>query len=280
MTLQSIRIGHSPDPDDAFMFYGFASEQVTIPGYRIVHVLHDIQTLNELAMGEDPLEVTALSVHGYLHLQDRYELLEVGTSAGRNYGPRLIARDPMALDELQGKSVALPGPYTTATLVARTFLPGIREVHMDFTEIMDAVASGQVHAGVIIHEGQLTYADHGFSLVADFGELFAARHGGLPLPLGVNCIRADLGQGLKTAVAGAYRRSVEIALRQRSAAVDYSLNFGRGLSKSLADQFVGMYVNSDSLAFNGELREAMAILRDAYWNVAGARAPALVATAR
>ena len=278
--MKPIRIGHSPDPDDAFMFYGFASEQVAIPDCRIIHVLHDIQTLNELAMGDDPLEVTALSVHGYLHLQDRYELLEVGTSAGRNYGPRLIARNAMPLEELRGKSVALPGPYTTATLVARKLLPGIQEVHMDFTEIMDAVSGGRVDAGVIIHEGQLTYAAQGFELLLDFGEAFAARHGGLPLPLGVNCIRADLGQALKTAVARAYRRSVEIALRQRSAAVDYSLNFGRGLSKELADRFVGMYVNSDSLEFNSELREAMAILRDEYWNAAGAHVPDLAAAAR
>jgi len=186
----------------------------------------------------------------------------------------------MTLDELEGKSVALPGPYTTATLVARKLLPGIREVHMDFTEIMDAVASGQVHAGVIIHEGQLTYADQGFNLLLDFGEAFGARHGGLPLPLGVNCIRADLAQPLKTEVAQAYRRSVEIALRQRSAAVDYSLNFGRGLSKELADRFVGMYVNSDSLAFNGELREAMAILRDEYWKPAGTRETSVAAAVR
>lgn len=264
--METIRIGHSPDPDDAFMFYGFASEQVTIPNHRIVHILHDIQTLNELAMGADPLEVTALSVHGYLHVQDRYELLEVGTSAGRNYGPRLIARSPMDLDDLAGKSVALPGPFTTTTLVARALLPGIREVHMGFTAIMDAVATGRVHAGVIIHEGQLTYADEGFELIADFGALFAARHGGLPLPLGVNCIRTDLAPGLKVAVAQAYRRSVEIALRQRSAAVDYSLHFGRGLSKPLADRFVGMYVNEDSLAFNDELRAAMAILKTEYWS--------------
>ena len=277
--MKTIRIGHSPDPDDAFMFYGFASEQVTIPDHRIAHVLQDIQTLNELAMGSDPLEVTALSVHGYLHVQDRYELLEVGTSAGRNYGPRLIARKPMSLESLRGASVALPGPYTTATLVARTLLPGIREVHMDFTRIMDAVASGQVSAGVIIHEGQLTYADEGFTLLADFGEWFSARHGGLPLPLGVNCIRADLGPALKTAVASAYRRSVEIALKQRSAAVDYSLNFGRGLSKELADRFVGMYVNSDSLAFNDELRRAMNILRDEYWDAARTHAPALAGAA-
>ncbi len=278
--MNTIRIGHSPDPDDAFMFYGFASEQVTIPDHRIIHVLHDIQTLNELAMGDDPLEVTALSVHGYLHLADRYELLEVGTSAGRYYGPRLIANGPASLESLAGKPVALPGPFTTATLVARTLLPGIQEVHMDFTRIMDAVKSGEVAAGVIIHEGQLTYADEGFTLLADFGELFGERHGGLPLPLGVNCIRANLGQALKTTVANAYRRSVEIALKQRSAAVDYSLNYGRGLSKSLADRFVGMYVNEDSLAFNDELRRAMAILKNEYWQGSEDQKKALAGSAR
>ncbi|MCF6287285.1 MAG: ABC transporter substrate-binding protein, partial [Candidatus Hydrogenedentes bacterium] len=145
--MESLRIGHSPDPDDAFMFYGFASEQVILPDHRIEHVLQDIQTLNEWAMGEDPLEVTALSVHGFLHVQDRYELLEVGTSVGRNYGPRLIANGDMALADLRGKRVALPGPYTTATLVARTLLPEIEEVHMDFTTIMEAVKSGDVAAG-------------------------------------------------------------------------------------------------------------------------------------
>ena len=265
--MKSIRIGHSPDPDDAFMFYGFASEQVTIPDHKIEHVLHDIQTLNEMAMGRDPLEVTALSVHGFLHVQDRYELLEVGTSVGRNYGPRLIARECKSLEDLRGMRVALPGPFTTATLVARKMIPDMREVHMDFTHIMDAVRKGSVEAGVIIHEGQLTYADEGFKLLADLGVLFSERHNGLPLPLGVNCIRADLSSALKTTVASAYRRSVEIALKQRSAAVDYSLNFGRGLPKSLADKFVGMYVNEDSLAFSEELQRAMTVLREEYWEV-------------
>ena len=264
--METLRIGHSPDPDDAFMFYGFASEQVTLPGHRIKHVLQDIQTLNEWAMGDDPLEVTALSVHGFLHVHDRYELLEVGTSVGRNYGPRLIANREMDLEDLRGKPVGLPGPFTTPTLVARKLLPGIEEVHMDFTTIMDAVKSGEVAAGVIIHEGQLTYGAEGFTLLADFGELFAARHNGLPLPLGVNCIRKDLSAALKSTVADAYRKSVEIAMKQRDAAVQYSLQFGRGLSTELADTFVGMYVNEDSLHFNPEITAAMDILKTEYWN--------------
>jgi len=262
--MKTIRIGHSPDPDDAFMFYGFASGQVEVPGHEIAHVLADIQTLNERAAGPDPLEVTALSVHAYLGLGDRYRFLEVGTSVGRGYGPRLVARAPHPLATLEGARIALPGPKTTATLVARGLLPAFREVHMDFTAILDAVREGRVDAGVLIHEGQLTYADEGLALVADLGALFTERHRGLPLPLGVNCIRADLPGFLGQAVARAYRRSVEIALTQREAAVDYALGFARGLPRELADRFVGMYVNADSLCFHDELRRALLVLRNEY----------------
>ncbi|MBW2314445.1 MAG: ABC transporter substrate-binding protein [Deltaproteobacteria bacterium] len=264
--MKEIRIGHSPDPDDAFMFYGFASGQVGVPGHEIIHVLDDIQTLNERAAGDDPLEVTAMSVHAFLELGGRYRFLEVGTSVGRGYGPRLIGLEPKPLDALAGARIALPGPKTTATLVARGLLPAFEEVHLDFTEIMGAVRDGRVDAGVIIHEGQLTYADEGFELLADFGVLFAERHRGLPLPLGVNCIRADLSKQLLDDVAAAYRRSVEIALTQRDAAVDYALQFGRGIDRDLADRFVGMYVNEDSLSFHDELRQAVHVLRSEYFN--------------
>lgn len=263
--MKKIHIGHSPDPDDAFMFYGFASGQVGVPGHEIVHVLEDIQSLNERAASDDPLEVTAMSVHAFLELGGRYRFLEVGTSVGRGYGPRLIGLEPKPLDALAGARIALPGPKTTATLVARGLLPAFEEVHMDFTEIMDAIRSGAVEAGVIIHEGQLTYADQGFELLADFGVLFSERHRGLPLPLGVNCIRADLPVALRDEVARAYRRSVEIALEQREAAVDYALQFGRGLDRDLADRFVGMYVNADSLEFHDELRQAVHVLRTEYY---------------
>ena len=262
--MNKIRIGHSPDPDDAFMFYGFASGQVEIPGHAIVHVLHDIQTLNELATGDDPLEVTAMSLHAFLDLDDRFEFLEVGTSVGRGYGPRLVAREARALDTFAGQRIALPGPKTTATLVARKLLPQFVEVHMDFSEIMGAVERGEVDAGVIIHEGQLTYADAGLALIADLGDLFGTAHGGLPLPLGVNCVRSDLDPTLKQRIAEAYRRSVEIAMAQREDAVRYSLEFGRGLPHALADTFVGMYVNEDSLAFSEDMREAVDILRNEY----------------
>jgi len=263
--MKKIRIGHSPDPDDAFMFYGFASGQVGVRDHEIVHVLEDIQSLNERAAGDEPLEVTALSVHAFLELGGRYRFLEVGTSVGRSYGPRLIGLEPKPIDALAGARIALPGSKTTATLVARGLLPAFEEVQMDFTEIMGAVRSGAVDAGVIIHEGQLTYADQGFVLLADFGVRFAERHRGLPLPLGVNCIRADLPTPLRDEVARAYRRSVEIALTQRDAAVDYALQFGRGIDRELADRFVGMYVNADSLSFHDELRQAIHVLRTEYF---------------
>lgn len=264
--MNTIRIGHSPDPDDAFMFYGFASGQVTVAGHEIEHVMLDIQSLNEAACGDDPLEVTAMSLHAFLDMNGRYEMLEVGTSVGRNYGPRLIANGKLPLEELKGKRIALPGPKTTATLVARKLLPTFKEVHMDFTKIMDAVRAEDVAAGVIIHEGQLTYADEGFTLLMDFGEEFGRRHGGLPLPLGVNCVRSDLSPELKTEIGEAYLQSVRIALTQRPAAVDYSLQFARGLKRDLADQFVGMYVNEDSIAFSDEMRKAVQLLKEEYWN--------------
>lgn len=262
--MREIRIGHSPDPDDAFMFYGFASGRVAIPGCEIVHVLLDIQSLNELARGADPLEVTALSLHAWLGLRDRYAWLEVGTSVGRGYGPRLVAREEKPLAALAGARIALPGPLTTATLVARGLLPPFEEVHVDFTRIVDAVRAGEADAGVLIHEGQLTWAQQGLVLLADLGRLFAERHGGLPLPLGVNCVRQDLEPALRRSIADAYRRSVEVALAEREDAVEYALRFARGLPRELADEFVGMYVNEDSLGLADDLRRAVSVIEREY----------------
>jgi len=273
MSLPTIRIGHSPDPDDAFMFYGFASGQVTLPGHKIEHLLLDIQGLNELAMGNDPPEVTAMSLHAYFDAEDRYALLEVGSSVGRGYGPRVVSTQPRSLESLRGKRIALPGTKTTATLVARRLLPHFVEIHMDFTEIMGAVKRGEVEAGVIIHEGQLTYHEQGLHLLADLGALFAERHDGLPLPLGVNCVRRDLPRPLREAIADAYRQSVRTAMTQRHDAVEYSLEFGRGLPHETADRFVGMYVNEDSLAFSDDTRRAIEVLRSDYLLPGGAVLP-------
>jgi 1,4-dihydroxy-6-naphthoate synthase len=262
---KTIRIGHSPDADDAFMYFGFASGQVTIPGFELENILHDIQTLNELAEGDDPLEVTALSLHAYFSLEHRYELLQVGTSVGRNYGPRVVALKPMSVDELRGLRIALPGPRTTATLAARGLLPAFEERQYDFDAVIGAVQKGEVDAGVLIHEGQLTYAQYGLHLIADLGQMFSARHDGLPLPLGVNTVRRDLPEEVKRAVAEAYRASVNIALTQRIKALEYSLSFGRGLDRATTDRFVGMYVNEDSLHFSEDIQAAVEILRTEYW---------------
>ncbi len=261
---RTIRIGHSPDPDDAFMFYGFASGAVSIEGCTIENILRDIQTLNLMAAGPDPLEVTAMSAHAYFGVEERYALLPVGTSVGRRYGPRVVARRPMTIDELEGLRVALPGPLTTATLVARGLLPSFEEKHVAFTDIIDEVQAGRVDAGVLIHEGQLTFAAQGLHLIADLGEVFAERFDGLPLPLGVNCVRRDLGDALCSQIEAAYRRSVEVALTRTPEAVAYAMQYGRGLPADLTDRFVRMYVNEDSLAFSDDVVAALAQLRRMY----------------
>jgi 1,4-dihydroxy-6-naphthoate synthase len=261
---RTIRIGHSPDPDDAFMFYGFASGAARIEGCEIEHVLRDIQSLNILAAGPDALEVTAMSAHAYFGLEDRYALLPVGTSVGRRYGPRVVARAPMALGQLEGATLALPGPLTTATLVARGLLPPFNEKHVPFTEVIEQVQSGAVDAGVLIHEGQLTYASLGLHLVADLDEEFARHFGGLPLPLGVNCVRRNLGEAMCQRIESAYRQSVQVALTRTSEAVDYAMQYGRGLSAELTDRFVRMYVNEDSLALSDDVQLALSQLKQMY----------------
>lgn len=273
IALRKIRIGHSPDPDDAFMFFGFASGAVSIEGCTIEHVLRDIQTLNVLAAGPDALEVTAMSAHAYFGVEDRYALLPVGTSVGRRYGPRVVTRRPMLPEQLEGLRIALPGPLTTATLVARGLLPRFQEKHVAFTDIIDEVQSGRVDAGVLIHEGQLTFAEQGLYLVADLGEVFAQSFKGLPLPLGVNCVRRDLGDELCNRIEAAYRRSVEVALTRIPDAVAYAMQFGRGLPADLTNRFVRMYVNADSLAFSDDVVLAFAQLRQMHrrlhWGAGG-----------
>lgn len=264
--MNTVRIGHSPDPDDAFLFYGFASGAVTIPDHEIIHVVQDIQTLNAACTSGIQLEVSAMSLHAYFGVMNTYELLNVGTSVGRRYGPRLVSKTALPLSQIHGKRVALPGNKTTAWLVARKLLPQICPVHMNFLEIEDAIRTGMVDAGVLIHEGQLTYQDRGLYLVADLGEMFASMHGGLPLPLGVNCIRRDLPDALKHDVALGFERSLKYALANRNEAIDYSLQFARGLSRSRVDTFVRMYVNEDSISFNQDTLESVEILRTQYWN--------------
>lgn len=262
--LKPLRIGHTPDADDAFMFYGYVSGQVTIPGYDIVHELMTIDKLNTRAHSDDPFEVTAISVHAYFTLRDRYELLGIGTSVGRGYGPRVISKTPCRLEDLAGKRIALPGPWTTATLAARVLMPPFEEVQMGFDQITDAVLNGTVDAGIIIHEGQLTIPEMGLHLIADLGAVFAERNHGLPLPLGVNCVRRDLDASLKKTIAEKFKQSIQIAFAQRPQAIAYSAQFGRGAPTELLDRFVAMYVNDDCLSMKDEVLEGVKVLEAGY----------------
>jgi 1,4-dihydroxy-6-naphthoate synthase len=254
-----IRLGHSPDPDDAFMFWGLAAGRVDPEDFEFEHVLADIQTLNEWAL-EGRLEVTAISLHAYPFVQDTYVLLPHGASMGSGYGPIVVARSPLKPDELTNVEIAIPGPMTTAALVLRLFLGRdytSREVPFD--QIMDEVEAGRSPAGLLIHEGQLTYERHGLQKVVDLGEWWLLETG-LPLPLGVNVARRDLGEETLRRLSGVLARSIEAGLASRGEALDYALQYGRGLDLGLADRFVGMYVNELTQDYGDEGRQAVAEL--------------------
>jgi len=250
-----IRIGHSPDPDDAFMFYGLASGKVAADGYEIVQVLKDIETLNRMAM-EGELEVTAVSIHAYAYLADRYLLLPCGASMGGGYGPIVIARRPATVEEIRTMTIAVPGALTSACLALRLALGDVRTEIMPFDRILAAVARGEAEAGLLIHEGQLTYGRSGAHKVLDLGEWWK-KETGLPLPLGGNAIRRDLGARAIAEIGAAFRKSIEFGLAHRQEALTYALDFGRGLDRPLADRFVGMYVNEDTLDYGVRGRRAI-----------------------
>ena len=261
---QLIRVGHSPDPDDAFMFYALARNKIDPGKYRFEHELADIETLNRRALAGE-LELTAVSLHAYAYLADRYLLCPCGASMGDGYGPMLVARQKCPLESLAGKTIAVPGTLTTAYLALRLCLgSGFRHVVVPFDQILDAVAAGQhqgqpVDAGLIIHEGQLTYAAHRLELVLDTGRWWLDRTG-LPLPLGANAIRKDLGPDVIRDVNRLLRESIQYGLDHREEALSYALGFGRGLDRGQADQFVGMYVNEWTLDFGPRGRQAVAEL--------------------
>jgi len=251
-----IRLGHSPDPDDAFMFWALASGRVSSDDFEFEHVLRDIQTLNEWAL-EGRLEVTAISLHSYPFVQDRYALLPHGASMGSGYGPIVVAKEPLTWSDLEGVEIAVPGRMTTAFLVLRLFLGGDfphREVPFD--QIMGEVESGAAKAGLLIHEGQLTYADRGLEKVLDLGEWWLLETG-LPLPLGVNVARRDLGEARLHSLSEVLRESIDAGLRAREDALEYALQYGRGLDTGLADRFVDMYVNELTLDYGDEGRQAV-----------------------
>jgi 1,4-dihydroxy-6-naphthoate synthase len=253
---RTIRVGHSPDPDDAFMFYGLSSGNVKLPGIRIEHILEDIQSLNERAMRAE-LEVTAISAHAFSALADRYWIMKTGASMGEGYGPVLISRRYGSLEELRGKTVGTPGPLTTATLLFRTFTEGIRNVDMPFDAIMGAVDRDEVDAGLLIHEGQITYGSLGYLKVVDFGELWQERTNGLPLPLGLDVVRKDLGEELARRLSEGLRRSIAYGYAHQEESIPYCLQWGRGISRTLGEKFVRMYVSQLTIDMGEKGRRAL-----------------------
>jgi 1,4-dihydroxy-6-naphthoate synthase len=250
-----ITVAHSPDSDDAFMFYGLASNNVDTGGIVVEQVLSDIETLNRAAF-DGKYEVTAVSFHAYAHLADKYALLPHGASMGDNYGPIVVAREAGAR-EVKGRKIAIPGTLTTAYLALRLYEPDFEFVVVPFDQIEEFVLQGKADAGLLIHEGQLTYADNGLRKILDLGEWWAERTGGLPLPLGGNIIRRDLGPEMIRKVSKLLHDSIAWALSHRVDAVEYAQQFGRGLDKEKTDKFVGMYVNDLTLGYGERGRQAV-----------------------
>jgi len=252
---RTIHVAHSPDSDDAFMFYALAEGKVDTGGLTYVHELQDIETLNQRALRGE-LEVTAVSIHAYAYLTDRYALLPHGASMGDGYGPRLVACDPLERADVRGRRVAIPGPLTSAFLALRLYEPNFVPVPTPFDEIEDAVAQGEVDLGLLIHEGQLTYGDRGLHLVADMGAWWLEETG-LPLPLGGNVVRKDLGASITREISRHLRASIAYGLEHRAGALDHAMQYARGLERSRADTFVGMYVNDWTLDYGQRGREAV-----------------------
>src|SRR5882762_10812809 len=250
-----IRIAHSPDSDDAFMFYGLASGKVPSNGFELEHVLSDIETLNRAAF-DGTYEITAVSFHAYAHLTDTYILLPHGASMGERYGPVVVAKQD-GPSSLKGIRVAIPGELTTAFLSLRLFDPDVEYVVMPFDQIQDKVHSGAVQAGLLIHEGQLTYAEEGLKKIVDLGEWWADRTGGLPLPLGGNVIRRDLGTARIATLSRLLHDSIAYGLDHRREAIEHAMQFGRGLDRIRTDRFVGMYVNDLTLDYGERGRTAV-----------------------
>lgn len=258
-----ITVAHSPDSDDAFMFYGLASGAVPTDGFEVEQVLADIETLNQAAFNGQ-YEVTAVSFHAYAHLADRYALLPHGASMGDGYGPILVAKSGVkervaaAAGSLEGLTVAIPGRLTSAFLALQLYGRGFEPRMVPFDQIQQAVADGQADAGLLIHEGQLTYGDDGLEAIEDLGAWWARRTGGLPLPLGGNIIRRDLGPDVVPRVSRLLHDSIAYALSHRAEAVTYARQFGRGLDERQTDRFVGMYVNDLTLDYGDRGRAGLA----------------------
>lgn len=263
-TKQLIRVGHSPDPDDAFMFHALANEHLDTGTYQFTHELVDIETLNQRAFSGE-LELTAISIHAYAFLHDKYALCSCGASMGEGYGPMVVSRDSCTLEDLKSRKIAVPGKLTSAFLGLQLCLgQEFDYVLVPFDEIIPAVQAGEyngekVDAGLIIHEGQLTYGESDLQLVVDLGVWWRDLTDGLPLPLGANAIRKDLGETVINDVQRLLHASIKYGLDNRQEALDYALQYGRDLDNAKADKFVGMYVNDLTLDFGPKGREAVAL---------------------
>lgn len=258
--VREISIAHSPDSDDAFMFYGLATNKVRVPGLRFTHTLCDIETLNQKAR-QGVYDVTAISFHAYPYIQDNYALMSCGGSVGEGYGPMVVSPRPFTQSEIKEKRIAVPGTLTTAYLALQIFAPGVETEVVPFDQIIPQVLEGKYEAGLIIHEGQLTYDKAGLHRVVDLGRWWQ-KMTGLPLPLGGNAIRRALGHDLMFAVTTALRDSIQYALEHREEALSYAMQFARDLDSPTADKFVGMYVNERTLDYGPDGREAVARLLD------------------
>lgn len=253
---KEITIAHSPDSDDAFMFYGLATNKVRVPGYKFTHTLTDIESLNRRAIDEAFYDVTAISFHAYPYLQDKYTLMACGGSVGEGYGPMIVAPRKLSLDQVKKTRIAVPGTLTTAYLTLKLFAPEVETAVVPFDKIIPAVVSGEYEAGLIIHEGQLTYANDGLVKLLDLGQWWREQTG-LPLPLGGNAIRRSLGEETMLVTTNALRDSIQHALDNRESALEYAMQFARNLDPAMANRFVGMYVNERTLNYGEDGRQAI-----------------------
>jgi len=255
-----IRIAHSPDSDDAFMFYALAKDKLPTGKFRFTHTLQDIETLNRKALNGE-YEITAISIHAYVYVADKYILLPSGASMGDRYGPMIVAREPWSQEDLKGKKIAVPGTMTSAYLTMKLFQPDFKAEVIPFDRIMDAVQNGTVDAGLLIHEGQLTYASHKLNKIVDLGEWWNETTG-LPLPLGGNVIRRDLSREDISELSRLLRDSIQYALDHREEALEHAMQFARDLDVDTANRFVGMYVNERTVDYGKEGRRAVQLLLD------------------
>lgn len=260
---KDIHVAHSPDSDDAFMFYALATHKIDTGELNYIHLLNDIETLNKKALAEE-YEVSAISFHAYAYLAEKYALLSCGASMGNNYGPIVVSGKPIAPQALADKVVAVPGALTTAFLALRLFAPNVKSEIVPFDRILEDVQRGKYEAGLLIHEGQLTYREMGLHKVVDLGEWWLEKTQ-LPLPLGGNVIKRSLGQKLMEQISSDIRKSIQYGLDHREEAIDYAIQFSRGLDMQKADRFIGMYVNELTLDYGENGREAVRrLLSEAY----------------